>query len=42
MGTVPISSIAAKEMRVASSKALRSEREVRAHAVVTWDTYLPK
>ena len=34
--------IMAKEMRVASTKGLRGEREVRVLARVSWDAHLPK
>ena len=32
----------AKEMRVASTKGMRGERELRVHAPVSWDAHLPK
>ncbi len=32
----------AKEMRVASTKGMRSEREFRVHAQISWDKHLPQ
>ena len=42
IGAARYAPMAAKEMRVASTKGLRGERELRAHAQLAWDTHLPK